>query len=266
MRHLLPLLLLIGCGEPTQPAAPAEPAEPAAPAAPAHDEHAAEAGGHTNAEGDGHAARHGGQQREFQGMHVEGLFQADGVMFYLADGDNNPLSPEGATGEVLISTGSSVVTAPLAPKGDALFAAATLESGKPASAVLTLSRAGQTQSASFETSAVGTTFHDHTAQHGGQVGMWGHYHVELLAKDDAYSVWVTDASRNPVTSGLSGFVVDGAQRLALAADASGGGFTARAEGAGSRPVTVEITVQDQQISLPFQAAPAAGDGHAGHKH
>ena len=263
MRHLLPLLLLIGCGEPTQPAAPAE---PVAPAAPAHNEHAAQAGGHANAVGDGHAARHGGQQRELQGMHVEGMFQADGVMFYLADGDNNPLSPEGATGEAVISSGSSVVTASLAPKGDALVAAATLESGKPASAVLTLTRAGQTQSASFETSAVGTTFHDHTALHGGQVGMWGHYHVELLAGDGAYSVWVTDASRNPVTSGLSGVVVDGAQRLALAADASGGGFTARAEGAGSRPVTVEITVQDQQISLPFQAAPAAGDGHAGHKH
>lgn len=265
MRYLLPLLLLIGCGAPADVATPAAPAAPTAPA-PAHDEHAAEAAGHAHGEGDGHAARHGGQQRELQGMHVEGLFQADGVMFYLADGDNNPLPTDGATGEAVISSGSSVVTAPLAPKGSALFAAATLESGKPASAVLTLTRAGQTQSASFDTNAVGTTFHDHTALRGGQVGMWGHYHVELLAKDGAYSVWVTDASRNPVTSGLSAVVVDGAQRLTLAADASGGGYTARAEGAGSRPVTVEIAVQDQKISLPFQAAGSAGDGHADHNH
>lgn len=263
MRALLPLLLLIACNEPTPTTAPAE---PAAPAAPSHDAHAAASGEQTHAKGDGHAARHGGQQRELQGMHVEGLFQADGVMFYLADGDNNPLPPDGASGDAVISSGANVVTATLAPKGEALFAAATLESGKPASAVLTLTRGGHTQSASFETSAVGTAFHDHVSLHGGQVGMWGHYHVELLAKDGAYSVWVTDASRNPVTTGLSGVIVDGAQRQVLAADPGTGGLTVKSEGAGTRPVTVEIKVEDQSISLPFQASGAAGDGHADHTH
>ena len=84
--------------------------------------------------------------------------------------------------------------------------------------------------------------------------------------DDAYNVWVTDASRGPVTSGLSGAVVDGGQRLALAASPSRGGLTVQAEGAGTRPVTVEITVEDHSISLPFQAGGAAGDGHADHTH
>lgn len=262
MRSLLPLLLLTACGKSNpKPAPVAEHAEHVEGHEPAgHTE------GNESPEGDGHGARHGGQQRELQGMHVEALFQADGVMFYLADGDNKPLSPEGTSGNAVISGGANVATVTLAPKGEALFAAKTLESGKPASAVLTLTRAGQTQSASFDTSAVGTTFHDHTALHGGQVGMWGNYHVELLASDDAYNVWVTDASRGPVTSGLSGAVVDGGQRLALAASPSRGGLTVQAEGAGTRPVTVEITVEDQSISLPFQAGGAAGDGHADHTH
>jgi hypothetical protein len=222
--------------------------------------------GHHHAEGDGHAARHGGQQRELKGLHVEALFEADGVHFYLGDGDNNPLSPEGSTGDAVITGPAGVETASLMAMGDALHAPAKLETGKPASAVLTLTRGGETQSASFETAAVGTAFHDHAALHGGQVGMWGHYHVELLAKDDVYSVWVTDAGRSPVTTATTGVVVDGSQRLALTVDPTSGGLTAKAEGAGTRPVTVEITVEDQNISLPFQAGTATGDGHADHTH
>lgn len=263
MRFILPLLLLVACGDQTTPAAaPTEPTE-AHEQAEAH----APAKGAEHAEGDGHAARHGGQQRELKGMHVEALFQADGIHFYLADGDNNPLTPEGSTGNAVISSPAGVETAALMPMNDGLHAAAKLETGKPASAVLTLTRGGETQSASYETTAVGTTFHDHVSLHGGQVGMWGHYHLELLAKDDVYSVWITDASRAPVTGQASGVIVDGDQRLPLAMDKGTGALSARAEAAGARPVTVEITLDGQSISLPFQpGAPPAGDGHADHTH
>lgn len=220
-------------------------------------EHGAEAG-------HDHPARHGGQQVEAVGGHVEALFAADGVRFYLGNQDNLPVSPAGVSGSALISSSSGVQTVPLMVMGDALHAPLSLEAGKPAGAVLTITFGGQIQSLSFETKSVGTELHDHTALHGGQVVMSGNFHVELATKDDNYSVWVTDAARGPVAGATTAVLVDGDQRLDLATDASTGALTGRAEGAGSRPVTVEVTVDGQPFTVTFTPA-AAGEGER-HEH
>lgn len=254
--RFLPFLLLLACQpEPTIPPPPA--AAPTAPAA--HDHHGA-AGDH------GHAARHGGIQRELEDMHVEALLQSDGVRFYLTDKDNQPLSPEGWTGSAVISGPAGVVTAPLAPMSDHLHATATLEQGKPASVVLTLTRDGKARSASFETEAVGTEFHDHTSLHGGRVGMWGHYHVELLARDGAYQVWLSDASRGAVTGEMTGVVVESGQRIPLVADPATGALLAKSDKAGTLPVTVEVTVGGQNITLPFEVGQDRQEGRGEHGH
>ena len=41
----------------------------------------------------------------------------------------------------------------------------------------------------------------HVVNHGGQVGMWGNYHVEVARfPGDEYRVWVSDAYRRPISS------------------------------------------------------------------
>lgn len=262
MRFLPFVLLLAACG--TEPASETPPA----PTQPGH-EHTTDHHASATPLGDhGHAARHGGIQRELDGMHVEALLQPDGVRFYLTDADNHPVALEGWAGTAVVSGPSGVVTVDLVSMGEHLHAPATLVEGKPASVVLTLTRDGKAQSASFDTQAVGTGYHDHTSLHGGVVGMWAHYHVELVARDDRYEVWLSDASRSPATGAASGFIVDGSQRIPLTPDPGTGALVATLEGAGSRPVTVEITHGGQTFSLPFEVAQegASGDGHEHHGH
>lgn len=95
--------------------------------------------------------------------------------------------------------------------------------------------------------------HDHTPQHGGQVSMSGNYHVEYVAGKGEYHVWVTDAHRNAVPDPVSAALRDGSANVALSPDATGG-FTAKGNGAGTRPVMVDVTAGDQHFSLGFNAA------------
>lgn len=253
MRTLLPLLaLLAACSdEPAAPAAPAAP-EAAAPAAPAAG-HAA--GDHA------HDSPHGGVVKTVGERHVEALFMPGGIMFWVSDAAQKPLPVDGFTGTAVVKGPQGVETVTLAPMGDHLHAVAKLAQGDAASAVLTLTKDGKAESVTFETSAVGLQEHDHTALHGGQVSMWGDYHVEYAPKDGEHRVWVSDAKRVPVTTNVSGSLKDGDTVVPLTFDPATGVLSGKAEGAGTRPVMVDVKVGEAGFSLAF--GPAGAGGHHG---
>lgn len=82
--------------------------------------------------------------------------------------------------------------------------------------------------------------------------MWGDFHLEYAAADGAYRVWVTDAHRNPVPGPLLGSVQDGAVKIPMV-EGEGGLLSATGEGAGTRPVTVEVTAGGKTFALGFNA-------------
>ena len=226
-----------------------EPSAPAPPPAPASgSEHAAEHAGGEHA----HGAPHGGIVRTVGDIHVEALMMPSGVMFYLSDKNEVPLGVDGYTGTAAVKGPGGLETVDLMPMGDHLHAAVPLVQGQPASAVLTVTHEGKASSASFETSSVGLQSHDHVALHGGQVGMWGNYHLEYLPKAGEYRVWVTDANRNPIAGTVTGTIKDGSVTVPLVAGEAGA-MSAKGEGAGTRPVTVEVTADGTTFSLGFDA-------------
>lgn len=267
MRFLLPLFVLAACsGEQASAPAPSEPAAPAAPAAPAPA--AAPAGDHAGGD-HAHASPHGGIVKTVGERHVEALFMPGGIMFYVSDSAQKALPVDGFSGTAVVKGPAGVENVTLSPMGDHLHAVAKLEHGKPASVVLTLTHSGKADSVSFETQAVGLSEHDHTSLHGGQVGMWGDYHLEYAPKDGEHRVWISDAKRVPVTAAVSGSLKDGETVVPLTFDPATGMLSGKAEGAGTRPVMVDVKVGETSFSLGFNAvgaAPAAGgDGH-GHDH
>jgi hypothetical protein len=204
-----------------------------------------------------HDAPHGGIVQSVGDMHVEALMMASGVLFYLSDAQQKPITVEGYTGNAVIKGPAGVTTVDLMPMGDHLHAAATLAQGQPASAVLTLNHDGKALSASFATESVGMHSHDHTALHGGRVGMWGDYHLEYAPKDGEYRVWVTDEHRNPVAGTVTASLKDGDRTVPLTADATGA-LVGKGEGAGSRPVMIDVAANGTSFSLAFEAVSAQG--------
>ncbi len=269
MRFLFPILVLAACSnEPAAPgaAAPA-PAAPAAPApaapAPASGDHAA--GDHA------HASPHGGEVKTVGERHVEARFMPGGVMFWISDANQKELPVDGFTGTAVIKGPQGVETVQLASMGDHLHAVAKLAQGDTASVVLTLTHGGKAESVSFESTSVGLAEHDHTSLHGGQVSMWGDYHLEYAPKDGEHRVWVTDAKRAAVTGAVSGSLKDGDTVVPLTFDPATGLLAGKGEGAGTRPVTVDVKVGETSFSLGFNApsaAPAGGHDHGagGHDH
>lgn len=237
---LFALYALTACSTPPRP--------PAAAPAPAV---AAE---HVHAPGDhAHSSPHGGIVQTVGDIHVEALMMPGGVMFYLSDASQKAVGVDGYSGTAVVKGPNGVSTVTLMPMGDHLHAAVELAQGQPASAVLTLTHAGKAVSSSFENPSVGLQSHDHTSLHGGQVGMWGAHHVEYVGLNGEYQFWVTDEHRNPIATGLSGSVKDGETTLPLTVDAAGR-MSARAEGAGTRPVTVDVTTGSETFSLAFNPA------------
>lgn len=243
------LAALAGCSAPESTAPAVIP--PMAPVAAS-----SEAPTHSSAD-HSHAAPHGGIVQTLGDLHVEALMMPGGVMFYLSDADQKALPVDGYSGSAAVKGPSGVSTVELMAMGDHLHAAAVLVQGEPAAAVLTLTHEGKAASASFETQAVGLQSHDHTPLHGGQVSMWGNNHVEYAPKDDTYRFWLTDEHRNAEAGALSGSVKDGDNTLPLTVDAAGM-LSAKGEGAGSRPVMVEITTGGETFSLGFNAVGSGG--------
>jgi hypothetical protein len=190
-------------------------------------------------------------QLEVGGQHVEALAMPTGVLFWVSDADARPIPADAFTGTATIQGPSGVQTVPLVSMGDHLHALVKLEQGSPATVVVTLNRDGKALSASYEVAAVGLASHDHTSLHGGQVGMWGETHVEYLGANGEYRFWISDERRVAVTDGVSGTVTDAGKATPLAFDSGQGLASARGEGAGTRPVTVELRVGAQAFSLAF---------------
>jgi len=275
MRLLLPLLLLAACSTDPAPTAPA-----AAPHGHDHDAAAAphdHAGGDHDAEGHAtgahtHASPHGGEVKVLGANHVEAVFTPGGILFYVSDASQTALPASTFTGSAVVKGPAGVETIALTPMGDHLHAMAKLTHGQPATAVLTLTADGKAASAPFEVAAVGLTEHDHTALHGGQVGMWGDYHLEYAPDWGTHRVWVSDAKRVPVTTAVTGSLKDGDTVVPLTFDAATGMLSGAAEGAGTRPVMVDVKVGETSFSLGFNAAPpkppAAHEhgGEHGHTH
>jgi hypothetical protein len=236
------LLALVACSPSSSPPPPSSPVAAPSPANPVD-----ESKPHR------HDAPHGGIVQTLGDIHAEALFMPAGVMFYLEDGAQAPLAVDGYTGSAVVKGPSGIVTVDLMAMGDHLHAPATLVQGQPASAVLTLTHEGKAVSASFDSTAVGLASHDHVALHGGQVGMWGEYHLEYAPKDGEYRVWVTDEHRNPVAGTVTGSVKDGATVTPLGAGPDGA-LTGKGDGAGTRPVTVDVTVDGKAFSLGFNPA------------
>lgn len=239
---IVALMLLAACG--TGPEAAHAPAAPAAPAAAAHHDAAPHE----------HAAGHGGVVQAVGDWHVEAVMMPGAVMFYLKDAAEAPVDVAGFTGSAAIKGPNGVETVPLQPMGDHLHAPAKLAQGQPATVVLTLTKDGTAHSASFETASVGMKSHDHTALHGGDVGMAGNYHVEYAPKADTYRIWLTDEHRNPITTPFTAEVIDGDKTIPLANDGTGA-WVAAAPGAGTRPVSVRVKAADAEFSLMFKERP-----------
>jgi hypothetical protein len=104
--------------------------------------------------------------------------------------------------------------------------------------------------------------HDHRALHGGQVSMSDDHHVEYVGGAGEYRFWVTNATREAITSGVSGTVKVGETTLPLTPDNATGLLSAKGEGAGTQPVLVEVTADGTTFSLGFNAM---GDAPA-HEH
>jgi hypothetical protein len=56
---------------------------------------------------------------------------------------------------------------------------------------------------------------DHEPRHGGQLGMVGDHHVELVRTPGRIAVFVSDARRRPVTPLAGSVVVDGVRAIPL---------------------------------------------------
>ena len=109
--------------------------------------------------------------------------------------------------------------------------------------------------------------HDHRSLHDGEVSMYGDHHVEYVGARDEYRFWVTNAKREPITTGVSGSVKDGESTIPLTADNATGLLSGHGVGAGTRAVMVDVTADGATFSLGFNAMPAAGTGEAhGHHH
>ncbi len=240
MRACAVLLLVLGCSTEAPPPNPAP-----AVTAPAGHDHAAH----------GHAASHGGQQQELAGLHVEALAMVEGVMIWVTDAENKPIPPSALSGSAVVKGPQGVESPTLVPMADHLYAAARLTQGQPAQMVLTLVRDGSAQSLTFDFAAVGLAAHDHTPLHGGVVSMVADLHIEHRAVDGEHRFWVSDAYRQPVKTVTGGTIVDGGQSLPLTLDPSGQAWTAKVDGAGTRPVTLTVRVADKDLTLDFAAAP-----------
>lgn len=250
------LLVLLACSrEPAAPVPPTTtaPAPATAPATP-----------------DPRPAPHGGEVKRVGSVWLEAKFMPDGLLVWVTGEDGKAIDAAGFPGAIaVIESGGTKREAPLHPMGEHLHASATLQQGAPANAVVTIPVDGASTSTTFATSSVGMAEHEHTAIHGGAVAMWGPYHVEYAPAEGEYRFFVSDAKRQTIDKAVSGTVKDGDDTHPLTFDPARGLLHARGDGAGTRPVTLDVTVGELTFSVGFEASARAkseGTGHheAGH--
>ncbi|MFZ5480856.1 MAG: hypothetical protein ACOZNI_29115, partial [Myxococcota bacterium] len=212
-----------------------------------------------------HKAPHGGEVKSVGSVHLEAKFMPEGLLVWVTDKEEKALDTAAFAGATAMVKGEGAPqNVPLAPMGEHLHAQATLKHGAPASAVVTITLDGKPQSVQFSTPAVGMAEHEHTSLHGGVVGMWGDFHVEYAPKDGEYRFFMSDPKRQLVTTDVSGSVKDGEKVIPLEFDAANGLLHAKGEGAGTRPVKLDVKVGDKAFQLAFN--PAEGASGGGHDH
>lgn len=122
-----------------------------------------------------------------------------------------------------------------------------------------------------------TAHADHDPRHGGQLGMQGDVHVELVARPDGlHRVYLSDALRVPIAPGSA---TDASLRFApssggaavespLRADAALGALVATtALPTSGGDVTVRVNVANERIAMDFSLDVATGGGASpGHDH
>jgi hypothetical protein len=94
--------------------------------------------------------------------------------------------------------------------------------------------------------------------------MYGEHHVEYLAANGEYRVWITNATREPIAGDINGSLKDGDTSVPLAPNGEPGLLVGHGDGAGTRPVTVELGVEGTAFSLSFNAA--TSNASAEHAH
>lgn len=113
--------------------------------------------------------------------------------------------------------------------------------------------------------------HEHHAQHGGQVGMWKDWHLEVLEPvPGEVQVWLTDAARDPVDSarvtGIAVVTPEGSKPTQVPLEKGGrsdGFFSARfAPLAGPHEVEVILDGLAEKVFMSFLfPVPGAGAPH-----
>jgi hypothetical protein len=202
------------------------------------------------------AATHGGEVKVVGSLHVEARFFPSGVLLWITDAADRPVDLAGITGTAAVRGPDGATELPLMAMGDHLHVPAALVAEQPASAVVTLSVAKKPVRVAFSTPSVGRAraAHDHASLHGGVVGMWGDIHVEYAPGAGEYRFYVSDVARVTIGDGVSGVVKDDGSQAPLVFDAATGLLHAAGAGAGSRPVTLEVSVRGKSFSLAFPAA------------
>lgn len=91
---------------------------------------------------------------------------------------------------------------------------------------------------------------DHEPWYGGQLGMAGDHHVELVQSERGTEVYVSDRSRRPVYPASASVAVDGGQPIELRAEGEYLTSDARLEG---REATVTAVLPDgARLAVTFQ--------------
>jgi hypothetical protein len=246
--HLEPLMRLLlaaltACAAPVvpKPNAPAAAAPPVADVAP-----------HDHAAPHEHAAPHDGLLQVSGDLHLEARLMPTGVMLWLSDANEAPLAVDGSVARAVIQTDHGTSEVAFSPMGDHLHALATLPAGRPARVAVTLRREGRAHTALFATEAVGMALHDHTALHGGVVGMFGDVHVEYAVEGGELRFYLSDAHRAPLVAGVSGEARVGDRAVPLVFDPARGLLH------GEAPNTGEVVLRARTPAYPFEMTFPAG--------
>lgn len=230
-----------------------------------HD-HGADAGGHDHAhataaptEGGAHdhRPRHGGSLAETEGLHVEAKVGAEGLELWFTDGNHVDLPAGAVSGKAVINEGSGVVEAPVERVGDRWLARAALPAGQGLNAVLAVVVDGRPKSVALTLAPPTLGHHDHSSIHGGEVMMFGDYHVEWTQVDGQHRFWLTDADRKPAQATAATFT-DAGGAGTLSFDPALGAWVGAAKGGG--PVRVELDSGAVKVQVAF-AAKGEGTGH-----
>jgi len=154
---------------------------------------------------------HGGEHVDLGDVHAEVVFGEHALLVYFYTPDMKPL-PAPPSGKATLAVGKSVKKGDLTGNMDHLAGPLGTPASGKATAVVQATVGGKTRTVRAERRegqvAGEIPHHDHRSLRGGQVGMSGDDHVELLAeKGGVYKVWFTDGRRNAITADVRGKLV-----------------------------------------------------------